>query len=73
LSLTTTAPVRERPSGFAATISVIDASPCPLAGLTCTHGASLDALHVHSRAALTVRVTRLPAAGNEEGGADTPV
>jgi hypothetical protein len=71
--LTTIVLVRERPSGLAATVSVTDPSPWPVVGLTCTQDASLDAFHVHSLAAFTVRVTRLPAAGTDAGADDTLV
>jgi hypothetical protein len=42
-------------------------------GLTCTHDASLAAVHAHSRAATTFRVMRPPAAGSVEGGVATLV
>jgi hypothetical protein len=73
LSFTKITAVRAFPAGLADTFTVIGASPWPLEGLTEAHDVSLDAVHVHSRAAMTVRVTRLPAAGIAEGGAETAV
>jgi hypothetical protein len=68
-----TTAVRAVAAGFAETFTVTGPSPWPLVGLTDAQGASLAAVHVHSRAARTVRVTRLPAEGTVAGGAETAV
>jgi len=72
-SLTAIDAERVEVSVFDATVTVTDASPCPDAGATSAHDASLDAVHAHSRAALTERVTRPPDAGSGEPEGPTVV
>jgi hypothetical protein len=73
LSFTMMTTVRAVAAGFAETFTVIGPSPWPLVGLTEAQAASLAAVHLHSRAARPVRVTRLPAEGTVAGGAETAV
>jgi hypothetical protein len=43
---------RFRRASFSDTAATIDASPCPLVGLSCTQAASAAAVHTQSRAAV---------------------
>jgi hypothetical protein len=45
-----------------ATLTVNDPSPCPEVALSCIQGDSLDAVHVQSRAAVTLTGTAPPSA-----------
>ena len=56
-------PLRVAACGFAVAVNVIDASPCPEIGDTCSHDASLFTAHAHSRSATTLVSTRPPLAG----------
>jgi hypothetical protein len=69
-SLIKTAAVRGLGCPLTAAESVNDPSPWPEVGDTCSHDASLDAVQLHSRAAVTGTFTRPPAAGI--GGTDEP-
>lgn len=57
--------VRADGVGFAATVNVTDASPCPPGEPTTIHAARLFADHVQSRAATTDTAPDPPVAGNE--------
>src|SRR4051794_26672508 len=65
----TSAALRGAPCVFAAMLSVTADSPWPVVGETLTHDASLEAVQLHSRAALTVTFTLPPDAGTAAGGA----
>jgi hypothetical protein len=67
VSLTTTAPERGAATVFSAAVSVSDASPWPLRGVTCSHATSVAASHAHSRVVLTVTLTRTPDAASDPG------
>jgi hypothetical protein len=58
-------------AGFSATTTLIDASPCPALGVTCTHDALLSIDHVHSRLAEIVAVRRAADAGSEGGRSES--
>ncbi len=58
---------RSIPAGFAATTTLIDASPCPAPGVTCTHDESLSIAHEHSRLAETLAARRVADAGRDAG------
>ncbi len=60
--MTDTRPVRAFACAFEAIVSVSEPSPWPEVGDTWSHVASLDAVQLHSRAALTVTFARPPAA-----------
>lgn len=62
---------RLRGAVFSFTVSITVPSPCPAAGSTATHGASLVTVHPHSREAETVRVERRPELDTSEGTPDT--
>jgi hypothetical protein len=67
-SLTMMVALRESAAPFWSTVSVRAVSPCPLSGDTRSQGASLVAVHEHSRAALTVADSCPPLEGTGEDG-----
>ena len=60
-SLTTTVPVRVRDCWLAAAVTVTSDSPWPDDGVTRIQDVSVETLHEHSRAAVTVTLTVPPA------------
>ena len=65
--LITIAPARATGLSLAATATVTDPSPWPVAGLSFTHETSVVTLHEHSRSAVTVACTFVPVAGSVTG------
>ena len=65
--LITIAPARATGVSLAATATVTDPSPWPVAGLSFTHETSVVTLHEHSRSAVTVACTFVPVAGSVTG------
>jgi hypothetical protein len=66
--LTTTAALRVVPASFRATVTARLASPCPEVEFNCIHDASLDAVHVQSRAAVMLTFTVAPFGGTAPVG-----